>query len=148
MQLDFFREELQEDEHTEVHELHCRKCDQMKPLDNFFPAAVKYETEPREKGAASRTGGSRWCKDCSSTYYKGKAIANKQAGQRPTNPIPCECCGIITPPDKLNLDHDHITFDFRGWLCRSCNLGLGSLGDNIEGLEKAIAYLRKSNERT
>lgn len=52
----------------------------------------------------------------------------------------CECCGKA---GKVHWDHDHTTGKFRGWLCVSCNTGLGKLGDSVEGLERAIAYLKK-----
>ena len=62
----------------------------------------------------------------------------------PTRPCPemCECCG--GPPNGigcLNLDHCHETGIFRGWICNSCNRGLGLLGDNIDGLNNGIKYL-------
>ena len=148
MQLDFFRQEEEQPEQKEVHELHCRKCNQMKPLDAFTDSVIRYETEPRPNASASVSGAARWCRSCKTEYGKGKLIATKQAGPRPTEPMPCECCGTVTPPEKLHLDHDHITHAFRGWLCRTCNLGIGSLGDNVDGLQRAIAYLRKTNERT
>lgn len=44
----------------------------------------------------------------------------------------------------MNLDHCHATGKFRGWLCRTCNLGIGQLNDNIEGLIRALAYLQKN----
>ena len=56
----------------------------------------------------------------------------------------CMCCGRI---DKLNLDHCHNTEKLRGWVCENCNVGIGHLGDNIEGLERALQYLKKENER-
>lgn len=52
----------------------------------------------------------------------------------------CELCGKV---GKVHWDHDHETGKFRGWLCVSCNTGLGKLGDSIEGLERALAYLRR-----
>ena len=55
----------------------------------------------------------------------------------------CNCCGKIEK--RLMLDHDHETLDFRGWLCDNCNRGLSHLGDNIEGLQRAINYLRKQD---
>lgn len=65
----------------------------------------------------------------------------------PTRPMPtiCESCG--RPPGKrsLHLDHNHATGKFRGWLCSLCNCGIGSLGDTLEGLERACKYL-KANE--
>lgn len=66
----------------------------------------------------------------------------------PTRPAPtaCEICQE-TQPRALALDHDHATGLFRGWLCHNCNSSLGGLGDTIEGLERAIAYLRGANVR-
>lgn len=51
-------------------------------------------------------------------------------------------CGICGKPTVLHIDHDHITGRVRGMLCLPCNTSLGQLGDNIEGLERAIEYLR------
>ena len=39
------------------------------------------------------------------------------------------------------VDHCHTTGKVRGLLCSSCNKALGQLGDTVEALEKAIAYL-------
>lgn len=66
-------------------------------------------------------------------------------------PVPqehCDCCGR-NPRDarrgneSLCLDHDHATGAFRGWLCHSCNLGIGLLGDNADALRRALAYLER-----
>lgn len=40
------------------------------------------------------------------------------------------------------LDHNHVNYKTRGVLCKECNSGLGFFKDNIEYLEKAIAYLK------
>ena len=50
----------------------------------------------------------------------------------------CQCCGKVKP---LQLDHEHEKQSFRGWLCRACNTGIGSLQDCLEGVKLAIAYL-------
>ncbi len=52
----------------------------------------------------------------------------------------CEICGSSK---HLRYDHDHDTMEFRGVLCNSCNISLGTFGDSIEGLERAITYLNK-----
>lgn len=39
-------------------------------------------------------------------------------------------------------DHSHTTGEFRGWLCRGCNLGLGHMKDDIDRLLKAVEYLK------
>ncbi len=65
----------------------------------------------------------------------------------PTRPKPsvCECCGL--PPTewsrKLCLDHDHLLDTFRGWLCRKCNLALGSLDDDPERIKSLYKYLTR-----
>jgi hypothetical protein len=62
----------------------------------------------------------------------------------PTRPQPltCECCDEI--PRQFHLDHCHKTGRFRGWLCNRCNRGLGYFGDNTEGLQRAIEYLKRA----
>lgn len=42
------------------------------------------------------------------------------------------------------FDHCHSTGAVRGLLCSGCNTGLGLLGDTVESLERALAYLKQS----
>lgn len=42
------------------------------------------------------------------------------------------------------IDHCHSTGVVRGVLCRRCNAAVGALGDDIAGLERALAYLKSS----
>lgn len=67
---------------------------------------------------------------------------------KPSRPCPdtCELCGGPPTNRSLHLDHDHTTNKFRGWLCHYCNTNIGRFGDSIEGLQKAIDYLRKNTE--
>lgn len=64
----------------------------------------------------------------------------------PSRPIPaqCECCGKAPGKHGLNLDHEHLTNEFRGWLCSACNRGIGMLGDGLAGVRLALAYLERS----
>lgn len=55
----------------------------------------------------------------------------------------CAICQRELNEDTKHVDHCHKTGYVRGLLCARCNLGLGKLGDNIEGLKKALAYLEK-----
>jgi hypothetical protein len=55
----------------------------------------------------------------------------------------CMICGGVCGERWFHLDHDHKTNKFRGFLCGKCNKGLGLLGDDVAGLERALAYLRK-----
>lgn len=51
-------------------------------------------------------------------------------------------CPICTVRPAFAVDHCHETGQVRGYLCSSCNLGLGKFGDSVEGLERAIRYLK------
>lgn len=70
----------------------------------------------------------------------------KKGISEPSRPRPqvCECCG--GPPNGmgvLHLDHCHTTGEFRGWICHSCNVGMGSLGDDLAGVKFAVEYLER-----
>ena len=41
----------------------------------------------------------------------------------------------------FHVDHCHQTGNIRGLLCFDCNSGIGKLGDNLEGLMRAVRYL-------
>ena len=62
----------------------------------------------------------------------------KQKHPHPPAGTPCECCGRVS---KLFLDHTHGSDEFRGWICRECNSGIGLLGESAVALRKALAYL-------
>jgi hypothetical protein len=53
----------------------------------------------------------------------------------------CQCCG---KSGKLILDHCHLSGAFRGWLCQSCNVGIGKLGDSEEAIRRALDYIVRS----
>lgn len=54
-------------------------------------------------------------------------------------------CGICQRTHvKLHLDHCHEDGHMRGLLCNGCNLALGKFGDDIAGLEKALAYIQRT----
>lgn len=58
----------------------------------------------------------------------------------------CPICGKTTIPgltSKVVLDHDHSNGQVRGWICDSCNTGIGRFKDDISLLEKAITFLKK-----
>ena len=116
----------------------CVKCKEYLPLESFSKCG-----NYRKDGTEYRR---YCCRSCDSKASKAKAQLHKTA---PPNPQNCMLCG---KPEKIGrkgglvLDHDHHTLKFRGWICDGCNKGLGFLGDNIEGLEKAILYLKESEK--
>ena len=56
----------------------------------------------------------------------------------------CALCG--KPQEdlarRLLVDHDHDTGRVRGLLCTPCNSATAQLGDNYEGIAKALDYMR------
>lgn len=51
-------------------------------------------------------------------------------------------CGICRRTHrKMCVDHDHATGVVRGILCQPCNVCLGGLGDNLDGVMRAVRYL-------
>jgi len=81
------------------------------------------------------------CRDCVKEQAKIRKDLHKIA---PPKPERCECCGEV--PRKWTLDHDHDTLKIRGWICDRCNTGIGKLGDDVDGLLKALAYLKRGEK--
>ena len=58
-------------------------------------------------------------------------------------PEECGICGATTCPSgrALAIDHDHSTGRLRGFLCFSCNTGIGKFKDSTALLSMAMDYL-------
>lgn len=54
----------------------------------------------------------------------------------------CAIC-LLEQATALAVDHNHATGARRGLLCKSCNIALGSFGDDPTRLDRAAAYVRK-----
>lgn len=102
----------------------CIYCNQEKPVSDF-PKHKMYKDNLDMR-----------CRSCVKEHANIRRKLHKNA---PNKPKVCECCKKV--PIKWCLDHDHKTNEFRGWICERCNTGLGKLGDNIEGIVKALNYL-------
>ena len=95
------------------------------------------------------------CNDCIKKYNKHKKdIINEIKNSniiRPipskTNPYNCDNCKkAIVTTKTIQLDHCHKTGKFRGWLCKECNISIGNLGDDINGIIHTIKYLNKTQQ--
>ena len=56
----------------------------------------------------------------------------------------CALCSLAfsqVATRNLCVDHDHVTGEVRGLLCRVCNRSIAQLGDNADGLRRALAYV-------
>jgi len=65
---------------------------------------------------------------------------------KPTNvPFECPICAkrtIAGVTSKIVLDHNHRTGKVRGWVCDSCNTGIGRFKDDVKLIERAINFLK------
>jgi len=55
-----------------------------------------------------------------------------------------ECCAICKKEIELidsAIDHNHVTGEFRGVLCKQCNRALGMFNDSPTVLRNAVEYL-------
>ena len=91
------------------------------------------------------------CKDCR-LKMEGIGVSRadryKWLKRKPDNePFECPICKkktIAGITSKVVLEHNHNTGQPGGWICDSCNTGLGRFKDDIKLLERAIEFLRKN----
>lgn len=91
------------------------------------------------------------CKECR-VKMEGVDVSRvdkiKWSKIKPTNePFECPICRkktIAGVTSKVVLEHDHHTGKAGGWICDSCNTGLGRFKDDIGLLKSAIEYLKKT----
>lgn len=82
-------------------------------------------------------------------HYKEKQELKRiEVAGRP-RPEVCELCNETAEPIKNGgyrtvFDHNHITGQFRGWICDRCNKVLGLIEDNPDLLKAMIVYLKEN----
>ena len=113
----------------------CKECGELLTQDN------------RLKSGVSINGKQYYMARCKPCKSEGDSILYRLKKEHPMPPpgTPCQCCGRI---DKLFYDHDHVTKTFRGMCCRTCNCGIGMLGDSEAGLRQALAYLERARPKS
>ena len=104
----------------------CKECHKTLPSTAFTTHTM------RSNGAFALLNG---CRECKSREEARRKIVLKNAPPKPDD------CANCHKNKKLQVDHIHGTLIFRGWVCRSCNTGIGALGDNLEGVLQAAIYL-------
>ena len=114
----------------DVESIVCRHCKVEKPKSAF-------------RLYRRATGDYRDCRStsCKQCQKYNNDLVNKIRKTAPPMADKCQCCSKKS--EKLVLDHCYKTEKFRGWICHHCNLSIGHLGDDIEGLQMAIEYLKK-----
>lgn len=85
------------------------------------------------------------CKEChnirSKKYHKEVYRWAKYGLDGPVEMTECEIC---KSKDDLVIDHCHDTNQYRGILCRTCNMGIGHLRESKEVIRKALEYAERT----
>lgn len=95
-----------------------------------------------------------YCRSCRRKHYidpyrqssKGKTTQRRYHLKRTYGvdldaiPEVCELCGRV---GKICVDHDHQTGEVRGFLCNSCNAGIGYSGEDPELMRRWADYIEK-----
>ena len=110
----------------------CKECHKILPLTAFTTHT------PRSDGAYHLR---KICRECHTTIHGEQVAARKNAPPKPDNCYNCH------KNKKLEIDHIHGTTKVRGWICRNCNTGIGSLGDTLEGVLQAAVYLENDKDK-
>lgn len=124
----------------------CKNCLEVKSIFEF----EKNQRTP--KGAVNRRAE---CKDCRKKSRKPLSVSKRKEFEK-ENPKPqigdifeCPVClkmFTIQTNQSINLDHDSATGEPRGYLCGSCNTGMGKLYDDISIFARAIAWLNDTKQ--
>jgi hypothetical protein len=108
----------------------CVKCGERKNKKSF------------SKHIRFKDGMDSRCKKC---IKKETKIRNKLHKTAPEKPLCCPVCKKFPEefktPHKWHLDHDPDLKYLRGWLCQSCNLASGNLGDNMQSVANLLSYM-------
>ncbi len=119
----------------------CRKC-RNRPTDAKKKASKKWY---EKKGAAYiRAWRKKQHPDYDREIRLKVAYGMSQAdylGRVAAQEGRCAICNAA--PDKLYVDHDHVTGDVRGLLCLKCNSGLGMFCDSVTSLVAAARYIER-----
>lgn len=122
---------------------YCNKCGEVKPHSEF------------NRASGTRTGLNDCCRGCAQEWFVTRGSKLRRANDLMTKygvtldewdamwsaqGGKCACCQTQLT-SKPALDHCHQTGAVRGILCNNCNTGLGKLGDTVDGLVRAEAYL-------
>jgi len=131
----------------------CTYCKEEKPLDSFGNRNKgKNQKHSRCKTCMSAISKERWKNNTNGARDKGRAASRNynyrsryNAPEQVVQQLikdPNGLCEICKKPSKLFVDHCHSTEQYRGLLCRACNLMLGYAKDNMETLMAGASYLK------
>ena len=141
-----------------MNERTCNKCNQTKPITDYYKTGRKngdehaYECKECAKARVSASHKANPDKQRDRHLRRAYGITLAQFNRMVlAQGSTCACCGTDKPGGKHNqwcVDHDHLTGAVRELLCKDCNIVLGIIEDSPEHLQRLIQYLVKHNDQT
>lgn len=134
-------------------DLSVEEIEEIKSKDSKLKACVYCKKEyPNNiayfaKHMRYRDGFDTRCRECKAEQDAGSKRRKKEKFATHGNAVFCELCEceFTENGEEAQVDHSHITGEIRGYLCKSCNMQIGKLGDEKEDImlnvEKMLAYL-------
>ena len=135
----------------------CRKCQEVKPLDEFKTDRTCVDDKAGTCLVCCRLHSNKYyhaTKNLPEFKAKKKEVVRRHDFKRNYGITPelydsmmiaqcgvCFICGAKPKKRRLSVDHCHDTNQVRGLLCNGCNVGIGHLKHNKVLLLKAIEYL-------
>jgi hypothetical protein len=128
----------------------CTQCGELKPVTDFYKQR-QYRTSKciaclklERSGEYSRLKPQKKAQYAEASRIRAYGLDNaKLIDLMLSQDFCCAICG--DPMEKMNIDHCHESGKVRGLLCVACNTGLGKLGDNVDGLMRAVRYLEAAD---
>ncbi len=103
---------------------------------------MPYDCKNKQRAHYLRNKQAYYFRNLKSKYGLSEDDYNSMLDDQGNSCALCDKSFSILSSNLIHVDHCHKTGDVRGILCKDCNVGLGLLGDDIEGLLKAIDYLK------
>lgn len=122
------------------HAAKMRKRRKKLEFDPSDPSVVHGKAISYERGCRCEE-----CRSSAATAHRQRTygIGDLQlASMKEAQQNACAICGTVR---SLFIDHDHQTGKVRGLLCMPCNVGLGKMGDDMAGLQRAMEYLLRAS---
>ena len=121
-------------EETATH--YCKKCDTHKPVSEFV----------HRDRASNGLKPINSCKECDEKPKKQLALLKKYT-PKPDSDHVCPLClrgaDVLGYTSPFVLEHNHITGEFRGWVCHDCNTAMSRVRDDPDTLRRMAEYLEK-----
>ena len=118
----------------------CSECHAEKPTGDFYANSMRRTVHPICKRCFNLKSRGRQYR----TKY-GVSVADFDRMMADQDDVCAICKSKCLTGNRLCIDHDHITGEVRGLLCRKCNSAIGHFNDDLALLTEAVRYL---TERT